>query len=139
RRRKRKRPPHRPSRARKWGCCARSATRCSSRADIDWRAPVTMRTGARRAALLGSQAFPPEPVRMRLALLAALLVPLVASAAETRIPDHALQQAAQLRERALADDTAWKVTESLTTEVGPRLAGSEADARAVAWAEAKFR
>ncbi|WP_028920093.1 M28 family peptidase [Pseudoxanthomonas suwonensis] len=76
---------------------------------------------------------------MRLALLAALLVPLVASAAETRIPDHALQQAAQLRERALADDTAWKVTESLTTEVGPRLAGSEADARAVAWAEAKFR
>ncbi|WP_028917904.1 M28 family peptidase [Pseudoxanthomonas sp. J35] len=76
---------------------------------------------------------------MRLALLAALLVPLVASAAETRIPDHALQQAAQLRERALADDTAWKVTESLTTEVGPRLAGSEADARAVAWAQAKFR
>ena len=29
--------------------------------------------------------------------------------------------------------------ESLTTEVGPRLAGSPADARAVAWAEAKFK
>src|SRR5690606_37344477 len=41
--------------------------------------------------------------------------------------------------RALADDTAWKVTESLTTEIGPRLPGSEADARAVAWAVAKFR
>lgn len=77
---------------------------------------------------------------MRLALLAAaLLVPLAATAAETRIPDRALEQATTLRERALADDTAWKVTESLTTEVGPRIAGSEADARAVAWAVAKFR
>src|SRR5690606_36322317 len=77
---------------------------------------------------------------MRLALLAAaLLVPLAAVAAETRIPDRALEQAASLRERALADDTAWQVTESLTTEIGPRIAGSEADARAVAWAVAKFR
>src|SRR5690606_10178047 len=39
---------------------------------------------------------------------------------------------------ALQDDTGWQVTESLTTEVGPRLAGSEADARAVEWAKAKF-
>jgi Zn-dependent M28 family amino/carboxypeptidase len=83
---------------------------------------------------------------MRLALLAAtpiasllLAATQLATAAETRIPDAALQQAAPLRERALADDTGWKVTESLTTEVGPRLAGSEADARAVAWAQAKFR
>ncbi len=77
---------------------------------------------------------------MRLALLAAaLLVPLAAAAADTRIPDSALRQADTLRERALADDTAWKVTESLTTEIGPRLPGSEADARAVAWARAKFR
>jgi Zn-dependent M28 family amino/carboxypeptidase len=77
---------------------------------------------------------------MRLALLAtALLLAASANAAETRIPDRALEQAAQLRDRALADDTGWKVTESLTTEVGPRMAGSEADARAVAWAVAKFR
>ena len=82
---------------------------------------------------------------MRLALPAAALSIALASAAslafaaETRIPDRALEQAAQLRERALADDTGWKVTESLTTEVGPRLPGSEADARAVAWAQAKFR
>ena len=45
----------------------------------------------------------------------------------------------QLRERALADDTGWKIVESLTTEVGPRLAGSDADARAVQWAVAKFK
>ncbi|HVR81870.1 MAG TPA: peptidase M28 family protein, partial [Luteimonas sp.] len=79
---------------------------------------------------------------MRLApLLLALAVTLPAAAAqrETRIPEQALQTAAQLRERALADDTGWKVVESLTTEVGPRMAGSEADARAVAWAQVKFK
>ena len=46
---------------------------------------------------------------------------------------------AQLREQALTDRTGWNVVESLTTEVGPRLAGSEADAKAVAWAQAKFK
>ncbi|TCZ84672.1 M28 family peptidase [Lysobacter sp. N42] len=55
------------------------------------------------------------------------------------IPERALGQAAQLRETALASDLAWRITESLTTEIGPRLPGTEADARAVAWAEAKFR
>ena len=63
----------------------------------------------------------------------------IAAQATTRIPAAALAKASQLRQQALADDTGWKVTESLTTEVGPRLAGSEADARAVAWAKAKFR
>src|SRR5689334_8430822 len=39
-----------------------------------------------------------------------------------------------LRERALADDTAYDTVRSLTTDVGPRLAGSAGDAKAVAWA-----
>ena len=64
---------------------------------------------------------------------------LLAAGRETRIPDAALATAAQLREQALVDVTGWKTVESLTTEVGPRLAGSEADARAVAWARAKFK
>ena len=79
---------------------------------------------------------------MRLApLLLALFVAspaLAQTPGQTTIPDAALQAASQLREQALADDTAWKVTESLTTEIGPRLAGSEADARAVEWARRKF-
>ena len=77
---------------------------------------------------------------MRLApLLLCLAVSFPALAQDrTTIPDAALEAAAQLREQALADDTAWKVTESLTTQIGPRLAGSEADARAVEWAKAKF-
>jgi carboxypeptidase Q len=78
---------------------------------------------------------------MRLApLLMALFLAAPAAAAEreTRIPDAAFATAVELRAQALADDTAWNVVESLTTEVGPRLAGSEADARAVEWAKAKF-
>ncbi len=79
---------------------------------------------------------------MRLApLLIAISLVLPAHAAEraTSIPAPALAKAGELREQALKDDTGWKVVESLTTEVGPRLAGSEADARAVAWATAKFK
>jgi Zn-dependent M28 family amino/carboxypeptidase len=57
----------------------------------------------------------------------------------THIPDAALRTAEQLRQQALTDATGWNVVESLTTEVGPRLAGSEADARAVEWAKAKFQ
>ncbi len=75
-----------------------------------------------------------------LAFALALLLPLPSPAQQaTRISDASLAQATQLRERALQDDTGWKVVESLTTEVGARLAGSEADARAVAWAKAKFK
>src|SRR6478672_12269190 len=78
---------------------------------------------------------------MRLApLLLALLACLPAYAEQqARIPEAALATAAQLREAALKDDTGWKVVESLTTEVGPRMAGSDADARAVEWAKAKFK
>lgn len=47
--------------------------------------------------------------------------------------------AAQLRDTALADETAWKVVESLTTEVGPRPAGSPAGERAMRWGVAKLK
>ena len=59
--------------------------------------------------------------------------------AQTVIPAAAISKVDALRDQALASDLGWKITESLTTEVGPRLAGSEADQRAVDWAVAKFR
>ncbi len=74
-----------------------------------------------------------------LLLALAVALPALAQDVQTTIPTDALKAAAQLREQALADDTAWDVTESLTTEVGPRVGGSEADARAVEWAKAKFK
>jgi hypothetical protein len=39
-----------------------------------------------------------------------------------------------LQDAALEGDTAWRLLDSLTTEVGPRMAGTEGDAQAVAWA-----
>ncbi len=45
-----------------------------------------------------------------------------------------LAAATTLRERALGDSTAYGLVESLTTEVGPRPAGSPGDKAAVAWA-----
>jgi hypothetical protein len=40
----------------------------------------------------------------------------------------------RLRAAALESDNAWRIVESLVTEIGPRLAGSEAEARAREWA-----
>src|ERR1700761_781599 len=48
-------------------------------------------------------------------------------------------QIAALRDKALADDTAYGIVESVTTEVGPRFDGSEAEGRARAWAVAKMK
>ncbi len=74
-------------------------------------------------------------------LLAAACQPLVAQArnAPTTIPDAALATAAQLRDKALHDDTAWNFTEGLTTEVGERLAASANDLKAREWVIAKFK
>ena len=44
-----------------------------------------------------------------------------------------------LRDQALASDAAWKLLASLTTEVGPRSAGSAGDKRAVEWALAAMK
>jgi hypothetical protein len=71
------------------------------------------------------------------AFLLALSAPAPASdptSAATPLTPAVLAEARALRERALADDTAYDLVRSLTTEVGPRLAGTPGDAAAVAWA-----
>jgi carboxypeptidase Q len=65
--------------------------------------------------------------------LAAALVALPAAAEFFSEQDLAI--ARELRDQALGRDGGYDVVEDLTTRIGPRLAGSEADARAVAWAE----
>ncbi|HEX8777819.1 MAG TPA: peptidase M28 family protein, partial [Rhodanobacter sp.] len=79
--------------------------------------------------------------RLPLSLLAAslLLAAGAASAADTVVPASAVKTAEQLRDKALDDGTAMAALTSLTTEVGPRLAGSGADQRARDWAVAKFK
>ncbi len=81
--------------------------------------------------------------RLRLTLLATglLLATGIASAADpsTTISATAVKTAEQLRDKAMHDDTGYRIVESLTTEIGPRMAGSDADQRARDWAVAKFK
>ena len=72
---------------------------------------------------------------IRLAFAAALLAATSPLAAQT-IPSP--EKIAALRDAALADTYAWDITEGLTTEVGQRLAGTEAEARARDWAVRKL-
>ncbi|RDS82542.1 M20/M25/M40 family metallo-hydrolase [Dyella psychrodurans] len=81
--------------------------------------------------------------RPHLTLLAAslMLATGLASAkdAPTTIPASAVQTAIQLRDKAMHDDTAYKVVASMTTEVGARLAGGVNDQRGRDWMVAKFK
>jgi hypothetical protein len=75
-----------------------------------------------------------------LALAAVLLVSNPSAfASETAFAPDDLKAAAYLRDLANGGSSAFDIVESITTEIGPRMAGTEADPRAVAWAEAKFR
>ncbi len=53
--------------------------------------------------------------------------------------DLSSQQAQRLIKAALKGKQGYDITESLTTEVGQRMAGTEAEARARVWAVAKFK
>ena len=67
---------------------------------------------------------------------------LAAAAAAVALPSPAqiaAPQVERLRDAALKDDVAWDITEGLTTEIGPRLAGTEAEARARTWSVAKLK
>lgn len=68
---------------------------------------------------------------MKKFVLLAAALPSVALAA----PDRT----AALRDAALKDQLAWDITEGLTTEVGQRMAGTEAEARARDWAVKKLK
>ncbi|HET6431587.1 M20/M25/M40 family metallo-hydrolase [Dyella sp.] len=81
--------------------------------------------------------------RFSLSLLAASLAlasaTAVAADRATAIPAKAVRTAEQLRDTAMHDGTAYAIVQSLTTEVGPRLAGGPNDQRAREWAVAKMK
>ncbi|MEO8999760.1 MAG: M20/M25/M40 family metallo-hydrolase [Rhodanobacter sp.] len=82
-----------------------------------------------------------RPVPLTLLAASLLLATGIASAAHptTTISAAAVKTAEQLRDKAMHDDTGYRIVESLTTEIGPRLAGSDADQRARDWTVAKFK
>lgn len=81
----------------------------------------------------------------RILRILVLAISLAASAgATTRAADAPPSEslvvtASSLGQKALNDPAAFDFVESLTTEIGQRLAGTEAHRRAVAWAEARLK
>lgn len=55
------------------------------------------------------------------------------------LSEASIEHARTLRDQAMAGTMAYDIVESVTTEVGPRLAGTEAEARARDWAVAKLK
>lgn len=71
-------------------------------------------------------------------LFIAQTIPSAARAeADLAVPD--MRQAAVIGEAALKDNLAWDIVEGLTTEVGARLAATEAEQRARDWAVTKLK
>ena len=75
---------------------------------------------------------------MKKILLLCIVISFGVVAEPGQFNDDFIEQVKQLRDQALDHPLAYEITESLTTEVGARLAGSPGDAKAVAWAKAKF-
>jgi hypothetical protein len=72
------------------------------------------------------------PSLARFAGIAALLLATTGASASLPPPPTAVDLAGQGR------DPAWAITEDLTTEIGPRMAGTEAEAAARRWAVARL-
>jgi Peptidase family M28 len=72
---------------------------------------------------------------MTRSIVAAFLLASTAPALSQTVPT----KVEQLRNSALKDDYAWDIVEGLTTEVGQRMAGTEAEARARDWAVTKLK
>ncbi len=71
--------------------------------------------------------------------LPALAQDMAAEDATPALTQAQARTADRLIDAALEDDLAWDILESLTTEVGPRLGGSPAEARARDWGAAKLK
>lgn len=61
------------------------------------------------------------------------------SGAAVALAEPLTRAVSELQDEAMASDEAWSLLTSLTTEVGPRLAGSTGDRAAVAWAMDRLR
>lgn len=79
---------------------------------------------------------------MKTTLAAAFVAFAVASPAVAQAPEFSERQQSnidRLIDQGLENDLAWELLESLTTEVGPRLGGSPAEARAREWGANKLK
>ncbi|TKD50163.1 M28 family peptidase [Sphingomonas baiyangensis] len=75
---------------------------------------------------------------MRYLAPAAAIAAALAAPAPLAAQQAAPLDAAALRDAALEDELAWEITEGITTEIGPRLAGTEVEAKARRWSVDKL-
>ncbi len=73
-----------------------------------------------------------------LAAATALSAPAFAQRPTPTAPAAIAPEVGALRDAALAENVAYDIVEGITTEVGPRMAGTEAEARARTWGLAKL-
>lgn len=104
-----------------------------SRGEMDWQTSRTALVLVHMMkqtliAALGATALSGAPLPF--VAMAQRVAPPLAPAADPKVE--------ALRDAALKDDVAYDIIEGLTTEIGPRLAGTEAEARARKWAVAKL-
>jgi len=105
-----------------------------SSSTLSRRAGLPALVAARRSAIPRS-AIP----RTAIPLCALALSAIAAAAAAQPLSDDLKNSAGALRDAALAGTPAYDIVESLTMEVGPRMAGSPGDRAAVHWAVEKLR
>lgn len=90
-------------------------------------------------AVTGPDAAASDVTMFRRLVAASLLAAASPLAAQVHVNPVVDPKVAALRDAALTGDTyAWDIVEGLTTEVGPRLAATEAEARAREWAVKKL-
>ncbi len=73
-----------------------------------------------------------------LLLISGLFLGGIVACQNTSIERHNQSVSQQLKQQALTSNLSYEIVESLTVEVGPRLAGSDKDLIAVKWAEDKL-
>ena len=61
------------------------------------------------------------------------------SSSANTLTDSETKELTTVRNTALESDLSYQVLESLTTEVGHRLMGSEGDRKSIIWAKAKMK
>ncbi len=78
-------------------------------------------------------------IRLLIALFAFQFAVETSFAAKKALPTKVVKEAQLLQKIGESSDLAYQIVESLTTEVGPRLAGSPAEKRARTWALKKLK
>lgn len=97
---------------------------------------VTAKWRTRKA--LDEPAWSCEANGMRRSLFLALIVTACAAPKPKAVPPEPPSPATKLRDAILKDSRAHEYTRELSDRIGPRLAGSPGDARAVAWAKTQM-